>query len=314
MMTAELRYGDDDADQTSNLRSFGADTRVQAALAIASWGGQVLPCHTPIGANRCSCGGSGCRSIGKHPRTTNGLSAATHDPDTIRRWWGQWPEANLGLRTGEISGVFVVDVDPDGFDAFEDLCTHHGCPSDSLETWSVRTGRLGAHVYFRHPGAGVRIRTSAGALAPGVDVRGDGGYAILPPSLHASGKHYGWLEDRTPWQVGLARAPGWLLSLVISRPSDIGSDSGSDVAFTTESIPSGQRNATLTSLAGSMRRRGFGEAAILAALTAENADRCAPPLAEDEVARIARSIARYPSVVHSGINHSGLRVREVRRA
>ncbi len=71
-----------------------------AALGYAAVGWPVLPVHSPVGG-RCSCGDTNCDSPAKHPRNAHGLTEATTDVDTIRSWWDQWPEANVGLRTGE---------------------------------------------------------------------------------------------------------------------------------------------------------------------------------------------------------------------
>lgn len=159
-----------------------------AALRLARQGFAVLPCHCP-GAGGCSCRQPGCGSPGKHPRTRRGLHDATSDPAQIRRWWKQWPTANVGIRTGAVSGLVVVDIDPQhgGLDTMRSLVADGAIPRGLR----VRTGSGGWHLYFAHPGG--HVRNSAGtALGPGVDVRGDGGYVIAPPSRHISGATYQW--------------------------------------------------------------------------------------------------------------------------
>ena len=289
----------------------GADNHLLvAALAAAARGWHMFPVHTPTTDGRCSCRRPDCRDIGKHPRTRHGLTDATADPDQVRSWWRIWPDANLALRTGSLSGVFVIDVDPEGFAAFSALGAAHGIADWCPDTWTVRTGRSGAHLYFRHPGPGVRVKTTAGVLAPGVDVRGDGGYAILPPSRHGSGNRYAWVAGLAPDEVDLVTAPDWLLALVMAASNTV----GVTVPLAGEPIPEGHRHATLVSLAGSMRRRGFGAAAIAAALEVENAARCQPPLAPQDVDMIAMSVARYVPAPSSITRYRGLRVREVRHA
>lgn len=267
---------------------------LDAALEMAAKGIAILPCHTPDREGKCSCRRADCRSVGKHPRTTDGLTSATIDTDLIRQWWSRWPDANPGARTGRASGVFVLDVDADGFDALDELAASRGAYNWSPDTWTVRTGNLGAHLYFRHPGAHLKVRTTAGVIAPGVDVRGDGGYAVLPPSQHVSRRRYEWIDGLAPQETALADAPPWLLELVTDRETR---RVGVAQPFPPPSGPieTGQRNATLTSLAGTMRRRGFAEAAIEAALQVENLARCCPPLAPEEVSRIAHSVGKYPS-------------------
>ncbi len=107
----------------------------------------------------------------------------------IRAWWRRWPDANVGIRTGSVSSLVVVDVDPGhgGLDTVRRLHAEGPLP----EGLRVRTGSGGWHLYFAHPG-GVICNSAGTALGPGVDVRGDGGYVIAPPSRHRSGGRYLW--------------------------------------------------------------------------------------------------------------------------
>ena len=81
------------------------------ALEYASRGWPVFPVHVPAGGG-CSCGNPGCEHVGKHPRTQHGLLDATTDEATIRQWWTDWPDANIGFATGAASGIVVLDIDP----------------------------------------------------------------------------------------------------------------------------------------------------------------------------------------------------------
>lgn len=155
------------------------------------------------------------------------------------------------------------------------------------------TGTSGRHIYFEHPGRDVR--NSAGKLGLGLDVRGDGGYVLLPGSVHRdTGRVYEWEVLHHPDEVPLAPVPLWLLALMTEA-------GGRTTAVTADArIPEGQRNTTLASLAGSMRRRGMSQSEIEAALLEENAVRCNPPLPDDEVRRIAGSVARYEPAPPSG--------------
>jgi len=122
----------------------------------------------------------------------------------VARWWRRWPSANIGLRTGAVSGLVVVDVDPGhgGAASIRALASRHPGLRDAPR---VRTGSGGWHLYFGHPG-GV-VPNSAGRLGPGLDVRGDGGYVIAPPSQHVSGGTYTWQSGRL---TDLPRLPTWL--------------------------------------------------------------------------------------------------------
>ena len=183
---------------------------VEVALRYGQHGWPVLPLHTPTGRG-CSCSAPECGSPGKHPRTVRGVHEASTDQGRIRGWWARWPHANVGVATGAASGLLVVDVDlPDGPVSLTELEARHGSLPATCEQ---RTGSGGRQLLFAHPGTPVRNR--AGVM-PGIDVRGDGGYIVVPPSLHAAGHRYEW-TGRTP----PARAPGWLLALLDrSRPSD----------------------------------------------------------------------------------------------
>ncbi len=178
-----------------------------AALRYARRGWAVFPCHTP-GPAGCSCGaGSSCTSAGKHPRTRRGLHDASAEPDVVARWWRTWPAANVGLRTG--AGLVVVDLDPahGGMAALADLEAAHG---RLPPTAAVRTGGAGLHLYFAAEGP---VRNSAGVLGPGIDVRGDGGYVIAPPSRHAAGSPYRWRATGA-----LAPLPAWVTQ-ALARPT-----------------------------------------------------------------------------------------------
>ncbi len=279
------------------------------AARYARRGWPIFPLHTPVADGGCSCRRSCGRDQGKHPRTLHGLSDATTDPDRIRAWWAMWPEANIGLATGAVSGLFVLDVDEatGGWDTLNALQARHGHLPD---TPAVITGSLGVHLYFRHPGG--RVPNSVGKLGPGLDVRGDGGFVVAPPSLHRSGRRYASDTEWHPDRVPLAEAPAWLVALVVEPVT--GTPPAAPLGDG-ELIAAGQRNTVLTSLAGTMRRRGFTAGAIRAALTVENVARCRPPLSEAEVAQIAGSVARYaPAAPPPRSTWRGLRVREVGRA
>lgn len=256
-----------------------------AALAYAKRGWHVLPLHTPTVLG-CSCGRSGCRNIGKHPRTLHGVRDATTDAATIQMWWNKWPDANIGIATGSVSGVAVFDVDPrhNGLESLQHLEEQHGSlPTGPL----VQSGGDGYHYYFLAPD--FKVRNTVG-IADGIDVRGDGGYIVAPPSRHASGKTYRFTEGGGLDDASFPPLPEWLTVFLVTpqRKNGHGDCKGTRVK-------EGRRNSFLTSLAGSMHQRGMECKAILAALRIENAEKCDTPLPESELAAIAESIARYPA-------------------
>jgi hypothetical protein len=197
----------------------------------------------------------------------------------IRHWWEQWPSANIGGALGPKAGRFAEDVDPrnGGDEAQAALLDKNGALPTTL---TAGTGGDGYHFVFRWPaGYTGKLR---GKLGPGLDVKAEGGYIVLAPSLHASGKRYHWLNE-----APIADAPAWMLDK-LREPKAV-APSGA----VGETIADGERNSTLASLAGSMRRRGMGADEIEAALRVTNEQRCSPPLDADEVRKIVESISRY---------------------
>lgn len=257
---------------------------LRAALDYVARGWKVFPLHTPNADGSCSCRKGDCGdSAGKHPRVMHGLKEATLDAGQVRSWWSMWPDANIGVVTG--SGLMVLDVDP-----------RHDGTTVGLElpdTLRSVTPRGGEHWYFRVGGA---VPNSAGLIGPGLDIRGDGGYVVAPPSAGATGRPYGWDAGNPD---AIATAPEWLLQRATAKRHKQVDGTAAPDAFL-----AGGRNSALTELAGSMVRKAFGVEAVEAALLSENARRCRPPLDEVEVCRIAKSVFRYepgaPVVAKSG--------------
>lgn len=191
-----------------------AKTLLEVALQyVNEEGWSVLPLHSRTDGGACSCGRRDCPSPAKHPRVLNGLLNASADPREIREWWTRWPAANVGVRTGDVSGIVVVDVDSyrGGEDGLAELAEEHGPLPATL---TALTGGGGRHLVYEHPGSAFAIRNKAG-LAHGVDLRGDGGYIVAPPSMHASGRSYEWQEPR----AAMVPLPGWLREPKRDRPA-----------------------------------------------------------------------------------------------
>ncbi len=160
-------------------------TFIQSALQYARQGFPVFP----------------CRPSEKRPLTPHGFKDATCDEKRIRRWWKQSPNANIGLALDGKS--FVLDVDyPTGEKSLAQLEAQH----EQLPlTTAVRTGHGGRHIYFSAPS--FRVKTSAGKLGSGIDVRGTKSYVLVPPSRTVA--EYTWISRN-----GLTQAPSWLLALI----------------------------------------------------------------------------------------------------
>jgi len=270
-----------------NSTALGRDTQeaAQAALAYAqeqAWA--VLPLHGINAQGGCTCGRADCPSPGKHPLTLHGVLEASKDADTIRAWWQKWPYANVGIATGQASGIIALDVDvaKGGEESLWGLEQRHGKLPDTVEQI---TGGGGRHILFRHPGAGAGVANKVG-IAPGLDVRGDGGYIVAAPSIHISGRRYEWEASSQPDKTPLAEPPLWLLELVGGTGRRLTPEDWERV------IPEGERNVELTRRAGSLLAQRIPASEVRTMLIAWSKEHCRPPLPEDEIKAIVASIAK----------------------
>jgi hypothetical protein len=189
---------------------------LDAARGYAARGWHVFPVHGIDPSGNCTCGAehNGDGDKGKHPVPRTGLKAATRDPDKIEAWWGSeagqhW---NIGIRTGEVSGITVLDIDVGpgkrGAETWAGLIAGKGEP----ETISATTGSGGTHAFFAYNSS---LNTSSNTLGPGVDCRNDNGYVVGPPSKHRSGGVYAWDEESKGFP--LAPLPAHLSKRVETR-------------------------------------------------------------------------------------------------
>lgn len=219
----------------------------------------------------------------KTPLTTHGFKDATIEEEQIQQWWSKWPTVGIGVATGLESGIVVLDIDdkPNALESVHELVQKKGEFSESI---AARSGGGGYHIYFKHPGPGRHVPSVVGLFGyNGIDVRGDGGYIIVPPSPHLSKKRYEWGEGQSPFERELSDCPPYLYE---SRPPQ--------AVDWTSAIEDGARNSTLTSLAGVLRSMGLEFDEILLVLQRQNELRCTPPLAEGELRGIAEGIMKYP--------------------
>jgi len=201
-------------------------------------------------------------------------------------WAEKSPDGNIGTVTGAVSRIFVVDFDKkkpgeegiDGIDYFNTI------KSQIPKTPVAETGGGGLHVFFRHPGKNIPTKARIWKNVC-VDIRGDGGFIVLPPSIHSSGGKYSWRIS--PDNIEFAEAPQWLLDKIFSD------DEAQNQTNITDTIQEGQRNNTLFKLASSLRSQGFSEDTILKQLKITNKKYCNPPLPEKEVQIIAGQVGKY---------------------
>ena len=205
---------------------------------------------------------------------------ASCDPNVLRRWAAEHRGCNWGMATGPRSGIFALDVDDrkGGPVSLAALEAEHGPLPVTL---TVITGGSGEHHYFRYPVGGVRC--SVGKLSKGLDIRGEGGQVIVPPSIHPSGRSYQWLDETR----AIVEAPDWLLDLLsqtIKRPQ-------TPLEFAT--LHDGGRDDGLLRYGGALRRRGADLPELEQKLLEANLRRCQPPLGKQQVLKIARSSTRW---------------------
>ena len=239
----------------------------------------------------------------KVPLTRNGCKDATTDAAQIKAWWQKYPNANIGLATGSVSqNVFVIDLDIDedrgidGYHSLEDWQREHG---DFPETWTAITGRGGYHLYYRGNG---KVKNRAGII-DGVDIRGNGGYVVAPPSIHKNGNRYEW--EYSPDEFEIAKADN---NVEYFLNHD---DQKQSAAFTMPNIvAAGQRNQMLFRFACMMQAKGASDQSVFAATMAENESSCSPPLTEQEVKVIVASATRYDKGKPIHIDSEGVATRE----
>ncbi len=153
-----------------------------------------------------------CRARDKRPATEHGVKDATTDAEIIRRWWQHDPQFNVAIATGEVSNVFVVDID--GVDAELELRRLEAAHGELPATVESITAR-GRHLFFQMPET--PVRNTASQIAAGIDTRGNGGYVVCPPSIHPSGRAYAWSVDSAN---AFAAAPDWLLGRITERSAN----------------------------------------------------------------------------------------------
>lgn len=277
------------------------ETVLDHALRYVRAGLWVLPLHHPARRGEglaCSCGKADCPSPAKHPvarLAPRGLKNATTDAALVERWFRDAPW-NVAVATGIASGIVVLDIDPrHGGDAsLAALERQHG-PLPS--SWRFLTGGGGEHILLRHPGG--MVPNSAGKVGPGIDVRGDGGYIVVPPSLHICGRPYAISVDHHPETTPLADPPDWMRTLLAPQ-APAGNGTRKPTAVPPEewrrrigaTVVDGERNIAVARLAGHLLRNRIDPWATLDLLTAWNVAHCQPPLAEAEIVATVRSIAR----------------------
>lgn len=271
------------------------------ALHYLSLGWAVLPLCPPdhVGTGKAH---RGCGSPGKRPFFPDRPPAASGEwkeyqdrlptADEVRGWWKAHPRLNVGVALGPVSGIVAIDIDDDdGEVLLQDLSG-----GDLPHTWEYTTGKGRRLVYRLPPDKTVRSVPfkRLGTEIEILRLMGRGGQIVLPPSAHPNGSVYRWKTLAGPDDMPAADVPEWMTAVPVPDRTGPAPADG-------ELIGEGGRNTYLTVLAGAMRKRGADEEAILAAIQSTNERRCDPPLADDEVRSVARSVARYEPDAFTGV-------------
>jgi hypothetical protein len=245
----------------------------EAALDLATRGMRVFP----------------CLERRKEPALHNNLRGATTNPHIIKGWW-QRRQFNIGIATGQDSGIWVLDVDDeDGEATLRELEAQHG---KLPPTYEVLTGK-GRHLYWRWPSDGPEIRNSQVRPGmPGLDVRGNGGYVLAPPSIHPNGRTYAVSVDSAD---EFADAPEWLIEIVTAhtRPDARFNANTAEYwrSFINDQVEGSHRGHAIARLYGLLIRRHLDPYMALDLVRLFNASRCRPPLSEGELISTCSNIA-----------------------
>ena len=242
---------------------------LDAAIEYASKGMAVFP----------------IKSRGKDPLTKHGVKDATTNFNTIKKWWTRYPNANIGIACGAVSGgLLVVDLDEkeNGISGSDSLHNWERENGELPETVRSITGKGGAHLLFRID----HTEKNKVNLLEGVDIRSDNGYIVAPPSIHPNGNRYEWEYDPDEYEIAKADETVMKLLAVGKKPEP-------DKLTVPDKIPDGRRNDTIFKMACSLQAKGLTDGSILAACLSENRDKCNPPLDDEEVAKIVESALKH---------------------
>lgn len=198
----------------------------------------------------------------------------------VKNWWSKWPQANIGITTGKVSGIVVLDLDTV---LAVETAKEKGIPMSP----TAATGG-GYHIYLKHPGFPVVNAVKLGDIK-GLDVRGDGGYVVAPPSIHPTGRRYQWTARNL--NAPIADCPEWLAEILKKRTSSEGA-TGADKSWLLKLIPGteqGSRNSDAARTIGHWLGLGLPEEEVWV-LAVEWNKRNKPPLDKEELAGVFSSI------------------------
>lgn len=233
---------------------------------------------------------------GKNPfKNSHGYKDATKDKKQIEKWWTEHPRANIGIATGKINNLLVIDVDIKhdqgkyGDESLRDLEKELG---ELPKTWTVITGSGGLHYYFKYP-EGHEISISASQLGECLDIRANGGYVVAPPSIHPeTGRVYEWEGGSDPEETPLASLPQKWIERLTGKKSK---EEKKEPFVLPEKVTKGARNETMFHYGASLRANKVSATKTLELMEQANRERIVPPLNDWELRRIYDSVMTYKS-------------------
>lgn len=254
---------------------------LKAALAYAKKELSVIPVHSILDGGLCSCGNKKCRSKGKHPRGSwkSQESKRLTEAD-LRSYWKKHPDSNVGVVTGSISQIIVIDID--GKKGIESLKTVGLTLQTMPATPTARTGGGGYHLYYKYSEGAAKTKAS---VLDKVDIRANGGLVVASPSIHLSGKRYEWLKGRSLDDLPIADFNFSLLT----KPKVVIEKDPEWHTKALEGVGEGERNDTATRLAGRYAGKGISQEEAWLTLSAWN-QKNEPPMDEEELKAVIESI------------------------
>ena len=219
----------------------------------------------------------------KMPIYPGGFKIATTDPGTITEWWTKHPSANIGIATGAKSGgIFVIDLDKDsdkGIDGYETMMDWERDNGELPDTANTITGRGGYHLLYK---TNKTVKSRAG-LYDGIDIRGDGGYIVAPPSIHNNGNEYQW--EQTLAEFGISEANNTVFKFLKGNSET----EQTEALMVPAEIRQGGRNDMMYRVACALQAKGLDDSTIIMAVKSENEKKCFPPLEEEELLKTIKS-------------------------
>jgi len=237
------------------------------------------------------------KPLDKKPWFKGGFYNATKDINQIKEWWSSFPNANIGIPTGKASGFIALDIDTrhGGEESIQDIQDKYG---EMPKTIEALTGSGGRHLLFNNPGP-VNNKVN---IKPGLDLRGEGGYIVVAPSIHPSGEQYEWEVSNHPIETEIADCPGWLLNIINNRDPEE-KRSSNYWSRLLKGVEEGNRNNAATQLAGHLFRRYVDPSIVLELMYMWNETRVFPPLKQKELESIINSVAGKELARRKGENH-----------